>query len=152
MVIDSEPKPEFLTREPAPVPLRSYGRLFVAALRQYHDSTAKDPLASAAWFMTVMTLLPVTSAVCLAMAAIMRVQHQRIVLPFIHVAALAALLLVFGLSQRIARHWRLEQYVRDVTLMESRWLMWRTVILLLALFVASALVLGIVARGLGPSG
>jgi small-conductance mechanosensitive channel len=150
-MIDPEPRPEFLTREPPPVPLGAYGRLFVAALRQYHDSSSKDPLASAAWFMTVMTLLPVTSAVCLAMAALMKLKSQRIVLPFIHVAALAALLLVFGISQRIAHHWQLERHVGDVTLMESRWLMWRTVLLLLALFVASVLVLGYVASGLGPA-
>jgi FtsH-binding integral membrane protein len=151
MTDEPDPLPDFLTREPAPVPLGAYGRLFVAALRQYHDSSSRDPLGSAAWFMTVMTLLPIASVMCLVMAALMQLQHQRIVLPFIHVAALAALLLVFGLSQRIAQRWQLEQHVRDVTLMESRWLMWRTVMLLLALFVVSVLVLGYVASGLGPA-
>jgi hypothetical protein len=148
---EPEPRPDFLTREPPPVPLGLYGRLFVAALRQYHDSSSKDPLGSAAWFMTVMTLLPISSAVCVVMSVLMQLQHQRIVLPFIHVAALAALLLVFGISQRIARHWQLERYVGDVTVMESRWLMWRTVLQLLALFVASVLLLSYVASNLGPA-
>jgi len=147
---DERPEPGFHMPEPAPVPLGVYGRLFVASLCQYHASSARDPFSSASWFMTVMTVLPIASGVCIVMGLLMWIEHRRLVFPFIHVAALVTLLLVFGFSQRIARRCRFEQHIGDVTLMESRWMMWRSVFLLLAVFVAAVVFLGVVASRLGP--